>query len=290
MLFCTFIGPMPVLSSFIKALLRLTRTVNVIILVFAQYATAFFLLKKPVLSDWRLFIFSASSALIAAGGYVINDYYDVKIDLINDPNRVVVGRTVPRRVAILIHAILSGSGIFLGLFLGWKILLINTFAVGLLWWYSAALKRFPFVGNLAVAVLTGLSIASLNALYDSFNSLVLIYAFFAFFITLIREIIKDMEDLRGDDTYGCKTLPIIWGIRKTKTLLIVLIAALAATVTIINFIYHQLDFIYIVMLVLIPLAWLTSRLIAADTKKDFGWLSSFCKVIILLGILSMALI
>lgn len=281
---------MPVQSSFIEALLRLTRTANVIILVFAQYATAFFLLKKTVLSDWRLFIFSLSSALIAAGGYVINDYYDVKIDLINNPNRVVVGRTVPRRVAILIHALLSGAGIFLGLFLGWKILFINLFAVGLLWWYSAALKRFPFIGNLAVAILTGLSIAAINALYQTADPLVFIYAFFAFFITLIREIIKDMEDLKGDDTYGCKTLPIIWGIRKTKSLLIVLIIALAIIVTAINFIYHKLDFIYLLMLLLIPLAWLTSRLIAADTKKDFGWLSSFCKVIILLGILSMALI
>ncbi|MCS6973099.1 MAG: geranylgeranylglycerol-phosphate geranylgeranyltransferase [Cyclobacteriaceae bacterium] len=277
-------------SSIIEALLRLTRTANVIILVLAQYAAAFFLLKKQIFTDWRLFVFSASAALIAAGGYVINDYYDVKIDLINNPNRVVIGRTVPRRVAILIHALLSGLGIFLGLFLGWKILAINIFSVGLLWWYSAALKRLPFVGNLAVALLTGLSIAALNALYNSTDALVFIYAFFAFFITLIREIIKDMEDLKGDGTYGCKTLPIIWGIRKTKTLLIILIGLLGVTVTITNFIFHRLDFIYLVMLLLIPLAWLISRLVVADTKKDFGWLSSFCKVIILLGILSMALI
>ncbi|MCX7638136.1 MAG: geranylgeranylglycerol-phosphate geranylgeranyltransferase [Cyclobacteriaceae bacterium] len=277
-------------SSIIEALLRLTRTANVIILVLAQYAAAFFLLKKQTFPDWRLFVFSASAALIAAGGYVINDYYDVKIDLINNPNRVVIGRTVPRRVAILIHALLSGLGIFLGLFLGWKILAINIFSVGLLWWYSAALKRLPFVGNLAVALLTGLSIAALNALYNSADALVFIYAFFAFFITLIREIIKDMEDLKGDGTYGCKTLPIIWGIRKTKTLLIILIGLLGVTVTITNFIFHRLDFIYLVMLLLIPLAWLISRLVVADTKKDFGWLSSFCKIIILLGILSMALI
>jgi 4-hydroxybenzoate polyprenyltransferase len=281
---------MLVQSSVIEALLRLTRTVNVVILVFAQYATAFFLLKKPVLSDWRLFIFAVSSALIAAGGYVINDYYDVKIDLINNPNRVVVGRAVPRRVAILIHAFLSGAGVFLGLFVGWKILFINIFAVGLLWWYSAALKRLPLVGNLAVAILTGLSVAAVNALYNTAEPLVFIYAFFAFFITVIREIIKDMEDVRGDDTYGCRTLPIVWGMRKTKVLVIVLIVILASTVVVINFLYHKLDFIYLIMLLIIPLAWLTSRLVVADTKKDFGWLSSFCKVVILLGILSMALI
>ncbi|GIV36562.1 MAG: prenyltransferase [Cyclobacteriaceae bacterium] len=281
---------MPVLSSFIRALLRLTRTLNLVILAGAQYAAAWFLLKKQVLADWRLFVFSAASALVAAGGYVINDYYDVKIDLINNPNRVVVGKTVPRRAAILLHALLSGMGIMLGLIAGWPILLVNIGAVGLLWWYSAALKRLPFAGNLAVALLTGTAIASLNVLYHEHNTLVLVYALFAFFITLIREIIKDLEDLKGDETYGCKTLPVIWGIRKTKRLVIVLIGTLVAAVTISNFLYHKLPFIYLVMLLLVPLAWLTARLLAADTKKDFTWLSSFCKVIILLGILSMALI
>ncbi len=281
---------MPVLSSFIRALLRLTRTLNVVILVTAQYAAAWFLLNKQVFADWRLMVFSASSALIAAGGYVINDYYDVKIDLINSPNRVVVGKTVPRRVAILIHALFTGLGIMLGLFAGWKILLINLFAAGLLWWYSAALKRLPFVGNFSVALLTGLSLAALNALYNTINTLVLWYALFAFFITLIREIIKDLEDLKGDETYGCKTLPVVWGMRKTKWLIAALIAMLAGMVTMGNFMYSKLPFIYLVMLLLVPLAWLTSRLVTADTKKDFSWLSSFCKVIIMLGVLSMALV
>jgi 4-hydroxybenzoate polyprenyltransferase len=181
-------------------------------------------------------------------------------------------------------------GILLGVFAGWPIVLINIFATGLLWWYSAALKRLPFVGNLAVALLTGLAIAALNALYRQADFLVFMYALFAFFITLIREIIKDLEDLKGDETYGCKTLPVVWGIRKTKWLILALIVVLAATVTMGNIIYHKLPFIYLIMLLLVPLAWLASRLLAADTKKDFTWLSSFCKVIILLGILSMALI
>jgi 4-hydroxybenzoate polyprenyltransferase len=276
--------------SVIEALLRLTRTVNVFILISAQYAAAYFLLHKAIFTDWKLFLFSLASACIAAGGYVINDYYDVKIDLINNPNRVVIGRSVPRRVAIMLHAFLSGAGIFIGFFLGWRIFIINVFAVFLLWFYSNTLKRLPFTGNLAVAVLTGLAVASLNALYQSHDALVYIYSLFAFFITLIREIIKDMEDLKGDDTFGCKTLPIIWGIRKTKGLIILLTIAFACFVTFTNFFYQKLPFIYLIMLLLIPLAWLIIRLISADTKKDFGWLSSFCKVIILLGILSMAVV
>jgi len=277
-------------KTFIESFLRLTRTWNLLILVFAQYFTAWFLLKRDIFSDWRLFLLALSSALIAAGGYVINDYYDVKIDLVNNPNRVVVGRSVPRRIAILLHGILSFSGIVLAVFLSWWIVLINIFSVSLLWFYSNLLKRLPFVGNFAVALLTGISIAVLNVLYHDNNLLVIIYALFAFFMTLIREVIKDMEDLKGDNTYGCKTLPIVWGIRKTKNFIYGMLAVFAVAVLFINLVYVKLPLIYFVMMLFVPLAWLVMQLVKADTKRDFSWLSSFCKVIMLLGILSMALV
>lgn len=291
-LVCTFaqLLAMRLSKRIIVALFRLTRTWNLLILVFAQYSTAWFLLKAHIFTDWRLLMLTASSALIAAGGYVINDYYDVKIDLVNNPNRVVVGRSVPRRFAILLHGLLSMAGIALGIFLSWWIVAINIFSVSLLWFYSNLLKRLPFVGNLAVALLTGTSIAVLNVLYYQSNLLVIIYAVFAFFMTLIREVIKDMEDLKGDNTFGCKTLPIVWGIRKTKNFIYGMVAVFAAAVLFINQVYVKLPLIYFLMMLFVPLAWLVMQLVKADTKRDFSWLSSFCKVIMLLGILSMALV
>jgi 4-hydroxybenzoate polyprenyltransferase len=277
-------------KKIITALFRLTRTWNLLILVFAQYFTAWFLLKANIFTDWRLLLLCASSALIAAGGYVINDYYDVKIDLVNNPNRVVVGRSVPRRHAILLHGLLSVAGIGLAVFVSWWIVAINIFSVSLLWFYSNMLKRLPFVGNFAVALLTGLSIGVLNILYDVFNPLVIVYAVFAFFMTLVREIIKDMEDLKGDNTYGCKTIPIVWGIRKTKNFLYVILGVFGVTVLLINQLYVKLQLVYFLMLLFVPLAWLVAQLIKADTKRDYSWLSSFCKVIMLLGILSMAIV
>jgi len=281
---------MRISKKIITALFRLTRTWNLLILVFAQYFTAWFLLKADIFTDWRLLLLCASSALIAAGGYVINDYYDVKIDLVNNPNRVVVGRSVPRRHAILLHGLLSVAGIGLAVFVSWWIVAINIFSVSLLCFYSNLLKRLPFVGNFAVALLTGLSIGVLNILYDVFNPLVIVYAVFAFFMTLVREIIKDMEDLKGDNTYGCKTIPIVWGIRKTKNLLYVIIGFFGVAVLLINQLYVKLQVIYFLMLLFVPLAWLVAQLVKADTKKDYSWLSSFCKVIMLLGILSMAIV
>lgn len=277
-------------KTFVESFLRLTRAWNLVIIVFAQYFTAYFLAKADILHDVSLFLLSLSTVLIAAGGYVINDYYDVKIDYVNNPDRVVVGKTIHRRFAILLHVALSILGVIIGLFVSWKLAVVNVFSVSVLWFYSNLLKRLPFIGNFTVALLTGSSIAIILLIYDTNVVLILIYALFSFFITLVREIIKDMEDLKGDNTYGCKTLPIVWGIRKTKITLYLLIAFFSASVALINQFYVNLDVIYFVMLLFVPLAWLTARLFRADTKKDYGWLSSFCKVIMLLGILSMTLI
>ena len=163
-------------------------------------------------------------------------------------------------------------------------------SVFLLWFYSNNLTRLPFIGNLTVAFLTGLSILIVDSLYRTGSALIVIYGSFAFFMTLVREIIKDMEDLKGDNTFGCKTLPIVWGIRKTKFMIYSILGTFAVIVVILNYFYKALPFSYFVVFLFLPLLWMLYRLIRADMKKDFTVLSTFCKVIMLLGILSMALL
>ena len=165
---------------------------------------------------------------------------------------------------------------------------MNILSVFLLWLYSNNLKRLPFVGNLTVAFLTGLAVIIVDLFYGKDNSLVLIYALFAFFMTLVREVIKDMEDLKGDNSFGCKTLPIVWGIRKTKILIYVILIVFGGVVIVLNQLYQALPFKYHLIFLFVPLLWLFLRLIRADMKKDFTRLSIYCKVIMMLGILSMA--
>jgi 4-hydroxybenzoate polyprenyltransferase len=276
--------------NFFKAMLRLTRFWNLVIIGLAQYFTAYFLIDKATLTDWHLLVLSASTMIIAAAGYIINDYYDVKIDLINKPERVVVGKKITRRYALLFHTFLSVIGIALGLLLSWRIAAINSLSAFLLWLYSNQLKRQPFIGNLVVAALTGLSILLLEVLYKNNSPLIVIYSFFAFFITLVREIVKDMEDLKGDNTFGCKTLPIIWGIRKTKVFLYVLLAIFSIVVLLVNHLYSRLPILYFLLCLLGPVSWLLVRLVRADTIREFYQLSQLCKVIMLLGIASMVFI
>lgn len=274
----------------LRALLRLTRFWNLVIIGLSQYMVAIFLINPGLFFDWKLFVLASSTAIIAAAGYIINDYYDIKIDLINKPNRVVIGKNITRRYALLFHTVLSIIGVALGFLLSWKLGVINFLSAFLLWVYSNNLKRQPFIGNFVVAWLTSISIVLVNILYEVSNSLVIIYGLFAFFMTLIREIVKDMEDLKGDNTFGCRTLPIVWGIRKTKVLLYILLGLLASSVILLNAWYSQLPLFYFLIFLFIPLGLLLARLLRADTRKDFYWLSQTCKIIMLLGVISMVFI
>lgn len=277
-------------KRFLVSFLRLTRVWNLLILALSQYFTAAMLISVSNVFDWRLFLLVTSTCLIAAAGYIINDYYDIKIDLVNKPERVVIGHGITRRYAILLHSLLSMVGVAIGMLLDWRIGVINFISTFLLWWYSNDLKRQPLIGNMVVALLTAMSIVIVDALFKTGNYLIFIYATFAFFMTLIREIIKDMEDLKGDNTFGCKTLPIVWGLRKTKIFIYAVISIFSITVILINSVFVNLPLDYFLVFLFIPLLILLITLIRADTKRDFARLSSFCKLILLLGVISMAFV
>ncbi|MFM8346516.1 MAG: geranylgeranylglycerol-phosphate geranylgeranyltransferase, partial [Bacteroidota bacterium] len=218
----------------------------------------------------------------------INDYFDVKIDLINKPDKVLVGTDVSRRKAIFLHSFLATAGTIAGLVIDWRLAFINAVSAFLLWWYSSTLKRAPFVGNLAFAVLTGLSLMVLYIRYPEAGPRIMYYAVFAFTVTLIREALKDMEDVRGDQAFGCRTLPIIWGIAKTKFYTAVLILMLMGAIVLVHLRFMPLPVSYFLALVMLPLGLFSWRLMRADTTREFQQLSSWCKYIMLLGIASMA--
>ncbi|HRG11438.1 MAG TPA: UbiA family prenyltransferase, partial [Cyclobacteriaceae bacterium] len=111
---------------------------------------ACFLIDKSLIWDWKLLVLAVSTAIIAAAGYIINDYYDIKIDLINKPDRVVIGKGITRRYALFFHTFLSVTGIALGFLLGLRMAAIHVISAFLLWWYSNNLKRQPFIGNFVV--------------------------------------------------------------------------------------------------------------------------------------------
>ncbi|MFD1875172.1 geranylgeranylglycerol-phosphate geranylgeranyltransferase [Hymenobacter bucti] len=234
-----------------------------------------------------------AALLVAAAGYIINDYYDVKIDAINRPDRLVVGRVVRRRHAMLAHVVLSGVGVLLAAALSGRLGLVTLGAALLLWGYSARFKRVALVGNVSIGALTAALVLLPELQLLTGQKAVWLYALAAFLLTVVREIAKDIEDMRGDAQHDCHTLPLVWGVARSKWVAGGFLACLGMLV--IGVIYHLLAFerwalgAWLLLLVLLPLGGLARLLWRADRRRHFRQLSSWCKGIMLAGVLSMLL-
>ncbi len=278
------------------AFVRLVRLPNLLIILFAQCLVRIFVIGpvadwKSISTDPAFLLLCTSTLLIAAAGYIINDYYDIKIDLTNNPKRVVIGKVFTRRVALFTHFSFNLLAIFISFFLGWSIFITVFISGFLMWYYSNSLKRLALWGNITISLLTGVSIYYVTFLSANNTTLVIIYAVFAFTISLIREIIKDMEDIKGDELYGCKTLPIVWGIKNTKYFIFTISLFF---LVVIGFLfaerYNNFLAIYFAIALFPFFVLLLTRLYRAETEKDYRQLSNLSKLIMLAGLVSIVLI
>lgn len=273
-------------------ILKLIRYPNLAIIALTQFLTALFLLENSsflgLLANLQFILLILSTLLIASGGYIINDYYDIKIDYVNKPDRVVIGKHLKRRHVLVIHSFFNGLGILLGIFVSWWIVGINILATFLLWLYSNLLKRLPLWGNLVVSFLTGLSVFVVYILFRQNLELIAMYSVFAFFISLIREIVKDLEDIEGDEKFGCRTLPIAVGLVATKRIIYSITFLFLVAV---YFLASSLPAFWSFFLTLtIILAFLCNRIYVSDKKSDYASISIYAKIIMVLGIISMTVI
>lgn len=287
------------------ALWQVTRMPNLIIMAATMCLSYYCFTDYLTLTDLvsiKFLLLCASVVLTAAAGYIINDYLDVSIDLTNKPNKVIIGKTISRRWAMLLHFSFNGIAILLGCYIKPSIGFIVALCTVTLWLYSVYYKKMFLTGNLLVAALSAFVIALLPWFNQQTSIyLVWVYSIFAFGISLIREIVKDAEDLRGDAKFSCKTLPIVLGIRKTKKILLALVAIyLFLIVAHLTWGYGFISFrhsynhlfyaAYMFLAVIIPLCYCLYLLNKADVKNDFKQLSGWCKFIMLSGLLSMVLI
>lgn len=285
----------------VKNFSKLIRLNNLLIIVATQIFAYYFL--SPSIAIQQLLVpnfigLLSLTFLVAAAGYIINDYMDVMLDLVNKPEKVIVGKSISRRWAMFLHLGLNAIAILISYQLSKKLALMVSLCALSLWIYSQLLKKMYLTGNVLVALLTAFTIFILLP-YDSnvMQEGIWVYGIFAFLSTLQREIIKDTEDLRGDEKFKCKTLPIVLGIRKTKKV----IMGLHIILIILTLLYcsaftnlslsgsntNKYFLIYMGIFVLLPMAYMANLIHKADIKKNFTQLSFIAKVIMLTGILSM---
>jgi 4-hydroxybenzoate polyprenyltransferase len=259
------------------------------------------------LADFILLILA--TVFLAAGGYVINDYFDIKTDLINK-GKVIVGTRIPRRQAMMWHNIFNIIGVSAGFYISWKagyfwMGIMFLIVSGLLYFYSASYKRQFLIGNLVVALLVGMVpllvvIFEWPSLYRYYtlNAVTLPqiniifywvagFAIFAFLTTLTREIIKDIEDFEGDIAYGRNTVPVVLGIIPAKIISISLIIITVALLYLVWYLFVNdiITLVYITVAIVLPLLYVIFKVIVSSNRKQLHYASSLMKAVMLTGIL-----
>lgn len=308
----------------LNAFLRLVRLPNLVMIAITQALFKFTFVhpfslryQEGAFSSFKgihFLLLMISSLLIAAAGNIINDYFDRNIDEINKPEKKIVDKLIKRRWVIVMHIAFSLIAILLGFYvdsqtpvfwLGFS----NAICVLSLFAYSISLKKKLLVGNILISLLTAWVILVCFICYyrsltcthcdpiewaaglRRFMRISILYAGFAFVISLIREVVKDMEDMEGDRKYGCNTIPIAWGIPAAKVFVAVWLVVLIGMISIVQVYVLQLGWYwsaaYSILLIIAPLIWILRKLYQARVPRDYHQLSSVIKLVMLAGLTSM---
>ncbi len=301
------------------AFLRLLRFPNLIIVGLTQYLLRYCILEPyytaqnitPALTDFEFFLLVFTTIIIAGAGYIVNDLYDYEIDKINKPHKQIIDNQISKGAAWRWYYILNMLGLLIAVFVAWRVenlplvLLFPLFAVPL-WLYSYHLKKVALLGNLLIAVFCAMvAVLVLFAEREAYAELLeasptsatyvyfifLGYANFAFYSTMFREIVKDMEDVSGDQQYDCKTLPIILGIRKTRFIAGVfglILLGFLFYLTYLHWLYSDFmmaGLLYLIVGIILPLLYALGRLAVAEDAGGFARVSGLAKWVMLSGIL-----
>lgn len=286
----------------VKVFFNLIRWQNLCMLALSQilfkYRVFPYFNTTSLLSTFEFTLLLASTIFIAAGGYIINDVFDVKCDIMNKPHKSYIPSKISIKRAKLSYGLLTCFGVLFGVFLSFKreLPLYAILFIGiaiLLFFYSSFLKRTPFLGNFIVALL----VTSSLLIFAVFDTIIVedskgvyylyVFLFFSFFFNLLREIIKDIQDLNGDYNVGMKTLPIILGIERTKkTILVISLIPLYFSIQFViddlkNDIYSR---VYFAIFIIIPFLYFIYKTYNSTKTKQFEILSTLLKWILIFGL------
>jgi len=276
----------------LSALLSLVRWYNIFFLALAQYLAVIFVLNEP--SNWRTILLDPSvhaivfaSLFSVAGGYIINNFYDLEKDLINRPNKTLYEKILRQSTALRLYILFTLTGLALGVYVSFNVFLFFAAFNFSLWFYSHKLKKITFLGNFMAAILSITPFFAIFLYFRLEDLVILTYVSFLLLVIFIREIIKDLEALKGDVILGYPTLPVVLGLKRTKWLVAVftfsgLIPAGA--------IFYKVGFegiAYYLALGLAGLFFSAGLLALAEKKEHFYYLNYLYRIMIIGGIISL---
>ncbi len=294
--------------------LNLFRYKNLLLIILTQVLIKYSLFASfgvsTTLTLFEFMLLVLATICIAAAGNIINDVYDIETDLVNKPHKVIIGKSISEKTVLNIFIILNVIGVGIGFWISNRIehsgfaALFIIISV-LLYIYATYLKQTVLIGNIIISVLVAMSIiiVGLFELFPAITSqnqptqfaifkIVFNYALFAFMINLLREIIKDIEDIAGDTKAEIKTLPVVIGKKHATILVFILsmIPLIAVTYYVITILYkQQIAVVYFLVFIIAPLLYFTIKSITAKSNLELHQLSNILKLVMLLGILSLLL-
>jgi len=279
----------------IFSLFSVVRGYNVWVVALAQYLSAIFILATnkralDVLLDLKLFLIVMASSLTIASGYIINNFYDSKKDLINRPRKAMLDRLVSQDTKLKVYFSINLFVAFLASFISWRAVLFFSAYIFIIWYYSHKLKKFPFIGNLVAALLAVLPFFGVLMYYKNFYDVIFAHAIFLYLLILIREFVKDLENIEGDLVVDYKTIPVLFGENAAKyTISFLTLSSIVPVYFLIDvFDVGYMDiYFYTSYLILI---FFLLKLWKSKTKQEFVKLHFLIKLIIVAGVFCIVLI
>jgi len=277
------------------SLFSVIRLYNIFIIIIAQYFTSIFIISidtsiSSILFDFQLFLLILSSSIAIASGYIINNFYDYEKDLINKPIKSKIDKVIRKRTKLSLYITLNFLCIYTSSLVSWRSVLFFSIYIFVIWLYSHKLKRILFIGNIVSSLLSVIPFFIILIYYKNFELIIFLYAIFLFIIVYMREIIKDLENIKGDFTLNYRTIPVVYGEELSKYLLSIVSLFIVSIVYFLlsrfdtGMMYYYYYFSITVILLFMVVLW------KYNSKKHYNFLHNLLKFLIVLGILSIVLV
>ncbi|MCW8980789.1 MULTISPECIES: geranylgeranylglycerol-phosphate geranylgeranyltransferase [Altibacter] len=277
------------------SLFSIIRGYNILIIVIAQYLTSIYILApklplKQVLFDLNLLMLVLASASAIAGGYIINSFYDSEKDLINRPRKTLLDKLVGQRTKLSAYFIFNFLSVVFASYVSFRAVVFFSIYIFGIWFYSHKLKKYPFIGNITAAILAVVPFFAVFIYYRNFDLVIFVHATFLFLVISMRELVKDLENLKGDLAQNYRTIPVVYGEKVSKRMLTVLSfltlvpIVLLVTTFEIGYMYFYFYGSLLALGVFLVVLWLSVK------KIHYLLLHTLLKLIIVIGVFSIVLI
>lgn len=271
------------------------RGYNILIIVIAQYLSSIYILAYnkslgEVIFDLNLLMLVLASSATIAAGYIINNFYDSEKDLINRPQKSMLDKLVSQNTKLMFYFVLNFLAAIMASYVSFRAVIFFSLYIFGIWFYSHKLKKLPVIGNLTSAILTITPFFAVFIYYKNFETVIFVHAMFLFLIIAMRELTKDLENIKGDLALNYRTIPIVYGERTSKTMLTLLaiLTLIPAYLLIFNFNIGRMNYFFFLSVVLLAIFLLL--LWKSNSKSQYLILHNILKFIIVAGVFSILLI